>query len=126
MVTFVHEPDVDPHELPVPRRSAARRAFRSALISGAVGLLVVLGSLVIAVETGSTTWSVSNISWIIFGAATGAVFGPLFTLARDDGDDDAVVREEQFAEGRADATLEGAQAHDLRRRREAGVPPDAR
>lgn len=126
MVTVVSDPSPDPQERPAPRRSAGRRALRSAVISGAVGLLVVLGSLVVAVETGSTTWSFSNISWILFGAATGAVFGPLFTLARDDGDDDAIVRDELFEQGRADTTLEGAQAHDTRRREQAGAPPEPR
>jgi hypothetical protein len=106
-----------PHDVPVRPRSG-RRALRSAAISGAVGTIVVLASLITAVETGSTSWSVANVSWILFGAATGAVFGPLFTLARDDGTDADAVRHEVVEHGRADTSLEGAQAHDLRRRGE--------
>ena len=79
-------------------------------------MLVVLASLIVAVETGGTSWSAANISWIIFGGATGAVFGPLFTLARDDGDDDASIREEVPVQGEADTSLEGAFAQDSRRR----------
>ena len=89
------------------------------MISGIVGLLVVLGSLIVAVETGGTQWSASNVSWVIFGAATGAVFGPLFALARDDGDDDALVRAGVPECGSADASTEGAQAQDLRERASA-------
>jgi hypothetical protein len=109
------EPPVEP-ERARRRRSAGRRALRSAAISGAVGLLVVLASLVVAVETGGTSWSAANISWILFGGATGAVFGPLFTLARDDGDDDACAREEVPVQGDADTSVEGAYAQDSRRR----------
>jgi hypothetical protein len=108
----VDEPETQP---PAPR-SRARRALRSALIAGVIGLLVVLGSLVIATQTGNTQWSASNVSWILFGGATGAVFGPLFTLARDDGADAEVYRAEHAIEGRADTSTEGAQAEDLRRR----------
>jgi hypothetical protein len=103
---------------PPARARSGRRALRSAAISGAAGALVVLGSLIVAVETGSTSWSVANISWILFGAATGAVFGPLFTLARDDGTDADAVRHEVPEHGQADTSFEGAQAHDLRQRKQ--------
>jgi hypothetical protein len=115
IVDGMSEPPVEP-ERARRRRSAGRRALRSAAISGAVGLLVVLASLVVAVETGGTSWSAVNISWILFGGATGAVFGPLFTLARDDGDDDASAREEAPVQGDADTSVEGAYAQDSRRR----------
>jgi hypothetical protein len=111
-------PDETPTKPPARARSG-RRALRSAAISAAVGALVVLGSLIVAVETGSTSWSVANISWILFGAATGAVFGPLFTLARDDGADADAVLHEVGEHGQADTSFEGAQAHDLRRRKQA-------
>jgi hypothetical protein len=54
------------------------------------------------------------VSWILFGGATGAVFGPLFALARDDGNDDDVVRAQVPVHGEADTSLEGAQAQDRR------------
>jgi hypothetical protein len=107
----VHEPAAQPKP-----RSRARRAWRAALISGIVGLLIVLISLIVAVETGGTEFSASNVSWILFGGATGAVFGPLFSLARDDGNDAEVYRAEHAIDGRADTSKEGAQAEDLRRR----------
>jgi hypothetical protein len=103
---------------PAPPRSRARRALRAALVSGIVGLLVVLVSLIVAVQTGTTEFSAANVSWILFGGATGAVFGPLFSLARDDGNDAEVYRAEHAVEGRADTSTEGAQAEDLRRRDE--------
>lgn len=108
-----------PVDEPRPPRSRARRAWRAAIVSGTIGLLVVLLSLIVAVQAGSAEWSASNVSWLIFGAATGAVFGPLFTLARDDGSDAEVYRAEHAIEGRADTSTEGAQAED-RRRREGG------
>ena len=80
---------------------------------------MVLACLVIATQTGNTHWSVEHISWILFGAATGAVFGPLFTLARDDGEDDEVYRAEHAVDGRADTSTEGAFAQD-RAHRERG------
>jgi hypothetical protein len=113
-------PDVpDPADPLLPRRSTARRAVRYALISGAVGVLVVLISLILSVATGGTHWSAANASWIVFGGATGAVFGPLFALARDDGDDDDAFRAQGPVHGEADTSLEGAQAQDRRRRERA-------
>jgi hypothetical protein len=117
----VHDPARTPDDLELrdpllPRRSTARRAFRYALISGAIGTLVVLVSLIVAVETGGAQWSASNVSWILFGGATGAVFGPLFALARDDGADDETFRAQAPVEGRADTSLDGAQAQDRRER----------
>jgi hypothetical protein len=121
---LVHDPpripDEPQHSDPLlPRRSTARRAFRYALISGAVGVLVVLLSLIVSVETGGTQWSASNVSWILFGGATGAVFGPLFALARDDGDDDDAFRAQVPVHGEADTSLEGAQSQDRRRSEQA-------
>jgi hypothetical protein len=115
----VQDPSHDAHEPgPVdpllPRRSTARRALRYAAISGVVGVLVVLVSLIVSVETGGTSWSASNVSWVIFGGATGAVFGPLFALARDDGRDDDIFRAQAPVHGEADTSLEGAQAQDRR------------
>jgi hypothetical protein len=120
----MHDPARIPDEpAPVdpllPRRSTARRAVRAALISGVVGVLVVLVSLIASVETGGTHWSASNVSWIVFGGATGAVFGPLFALARDDGDDEDAFRAQVPVQGEADTSLEGAQAQDRRRSEQA-------
>ena len=114
------EPALDPL---LPRRSTARRALRYAVISGVVGVLVVLASLIVSIQTGGTSWTASNVSWIIFGGATGAVFGPLFALARDDGKDDEVFRAQAPVQGDADTSFEGAQAQDMRSRdraRDAG------
>jgi hypothetical protein len=101
---------------PAPRPSTGRRAFRYALISGVVGVLVVLVSLIVSHLTGGTRFSASNVSWVIFGGATGAVFGPLFALARDDGDDDQTFREQVPVHGQADTSVEGAFAQDRRTR----------
>jgi hypothetical protein len=106
----------EPDDQGPPPRSRARRALRAAVISGVVGLLVVLVCLIIAVQTGNTQLSAANISWILFGGATGAVFGPLFSLARDDGTDAEEYRSEHAIDGRADTSTEGAQAQDSRRR----------
>ena len=90
----MHAPSERPGEPAAPVPSTRRRALRYAVISGAIGVLVVLGSLIASIETGGTQWSASNVSWIIFGGATGAAFGPLFALARDDGTDDRRQREQ--------------------------------
>jgi hypothetical protein len=121
---LVHDTPGEPREPQhidplLPRRSTARRALRYAAISGAVGVLVVLVSLIVSVETGGTSWSASNISWVIFGGATGAVFGPLFALARDDGSDAEVFRTQAPVHGEADTSFEGAQAQDRRTRNDA-------
>jgi hypothetical protein len=106
----------EPTDPLLPRRSTGRRALRYALVSGVVGVLVVLISLIVSVETGGTQWSASNVSWIIFGGATGAVFGPLFALARDDGSDEEAFRAQTPVHGEADTSLEGAQAQDRQAR----------
>jgi hypothetical protein len=51
----------------------------------------------------------------VFGFAFGAVFGPLFALARDDGRDERIAHAQHPVRGQADISTEGAQAHDLRR-----------
>jgi hypothetical protein len=94
--------------------SRGRRALRYAIVSGTIGALLVFGAWVVAAATGGTSWSFVDVTWVIFGAATGAVFGPLFALARDDGHDADAVREDVPLGGRADTSFEGAQAHDLR------------
>ena len=99
---------------PPGRPSTGRRAFRYAVISGVVGVLVVLVSLIVSHLTGGTEFSASNVSWVIFGGATGAVFGPLFALARDDGDDEQTFREQVPVHGEADTSVEGAFAQDRR------------
>jgi hypothetical protein len=93
-----------------PRRPRKGRAARYAVVSGAIGALLVLGFWIGA---DGTRWSFSALSYVIFGGATGAVFGPLFALARDDGNDAAIVNERDPVPGRADTSLEGAQADDL-------------
>ena len=123
----VHEIPAEPREPALadpllPKRSTARRALRYAAISGVVGVLVVLVCLIVSIEAGGTSWTASNVSWIIFGGATGAVFGPLFALARDDGSDDEVFRAQAPVQGDADTSFEGAQAQDLRRRNQGRDP----
>jgi hypothetical protein len=96
-------------ETPVRPRSRARLAFRYALVTGTIGALAV----VVAAQTGGAHWSLRAISWLVFGFCFGAVFGPLFALAREpDGDAPQGVAPVQ---GNSDTSFEGAQAHDLRR-----------
>jgi hypothetical protein len=103
----------EPEQGPAPQRSRKGRAVRYAVISGAIGALLVLGFWIGA---DGTRWSFSALSYVIFGGASGAVFGPLFALARDDGRDAEIVYERDPFPGRADTSTEGAQADDLARR----------
>ncbi len=81
-----------------------------------MGALVVLGSWVVAASTGNTRWAFVDVTWILFGAATGAVLAPLLALARDDGREQGTGSDGGVAEhGRADTSTEGAQAEDLGR-----------
>ena len=100
---------------PPKQRSSARRALRYAAVGGVIGGLVVLGSWIVAASTGSTRWSFVDITWILFGAATGAVLGPLLALARDDGREGGTGGGGVTEHGRADTSTEGAQAQDLGR-----------
>jgi hypothetical protein len=106
------ESDDRPGETPLVR-SRRRRALRSAAISGTIGVVVVLGAFLIATTSNGAHWSASALSYVVFGGATGAVFGPLFTLARDDGDDAESIREEGWEPGPADTSTAGAFADDL-------------
>ena len=101
---------VDEHPV-APRRAPSRgwRALRYACVTGAIGAAAV----VVAAQTGGVHWSLRALSWVAFGFAFGAVFGPLFALARDDGVADR--QQPQPVHGQADTSTEGAQAHDLRR-----------
>ena len=114
------EPPTETPGDPRPKPSTGRRAFRYAVISGVVGVLVVFVSLLVSHLTGGTEFSASNVSWVIFGGATGAVFGPLFALARDDGDDEKTFRDEVPVHGDADTSVEGAFAQDRRRHERDG------
>jgi hypothetical protein len=100
---------------PPKQRSSARRALRYAAVGGVAGALVVLGSWIVAASTGGTRWAFVDITWILFGAATGAVLGPLLSLARDDGGDGEAGGGGVSQHGRADTSTEGAQAQDLGR-----------
>jgi len=100
---------------PPKQRSSARRALRYAAVGGVVGALVVLGSWVAAASTGSTRWAFVDFTWILFGAATGAVLAPLLALARDDGREEGTGDGGVAEHGRADTSTEGAQAEDLAR-----------
>jgi hypothetical protein len=100
---------------PPKQRSSARRALRYAAVGGVVGALVVLGSWIAAAATNGTRWSFIDISWILFGAATGGVLGPLLALARDDGREGMTGGGAVPEHGRADTSTEGAQAQDLGR-----------
>jgi hypothetical protein len=113
--------DVQPPTEPPTKPSTGRRALRYAMISGVVGLLVVFLSLIVSHETSGTEISASNLSWIIFGGATGAVFGPLFALARDDGDDEQTFRDEVPVHGEADTPVDGAFAQDRSKHEQGGV-----
>jgi hypothetical protein len=112
------QPPMDPPNDAPRTRSTGGRAFRYAVISGIVGLLVVFLSLLVSHETSGTEISASNVSWIIFGGATGAVFGPLFALARDDGDDQQAFSDEVPVHGEADTSVDGAFAQDRRTRQQ--------
>jgi hypothetical protein len=90
-----------------------RRSLRYAGVGALVGALLVLISFVAATATGDTHWSFVVILALIGGAAVGAAFAPLFSLARDDGDDAEAIREEALPDGRADTHTDGAQAQDL-------------
>jgi hypothetical protein len=96
-----------------PRRAPSRgwRALRYACVTGVIGAATV----VIAAQTGGVHWSLRALSWVVFGFAFGAVFGPLFALARDDGRDEVIAQAQHPVHGQADTSTEGAQAHDLRR-----------
>jgi hypothetical protein len=96
-----------------PRRTASRgwRALRYATVTGAIGASAVVG----AAEAGGVHWSLRAISWVVFGFFFGAVFGPLFALARDDGADEVIRHDGVVVHGRSDSSIDGAQARDLRR-----------
>jgi hypothetical protein len=89
-----------------------RRSLRYAAIGAVIGALLVLVAFVAATLTGGTHWSFVVILALIGGAAVGASFAPLISLARDDGDDAEVFGVEAALGGRADTHTEGAQARD--------------
>lgn len=89
-----------------------RRSRRYALIGAAIGAALVLSCFAAAALTGGTHWSFVVILATLGGAAVGGSFAPLFSLARDDGDDDDAVRDEGAGTGRADTHTDGAQARD--------------
>jgi hypothetical protein len=113
--------DEHPDVPPTAARSRRRRALRSAAIGGTIGVIVVLGSFLIATSSNGAHWSASALSYTFFGGATGAVFGPLFTLARDDGDDAERIARAGAPTGRADASTAGALADDLREQEDRPV-----
>jgi hypothetical protein len=95
--------------------SRRRRSLRYAVIGGVVGALIVVVFFVAATLTGGTQWSFVVPLAVLLGAAIGAAFAPLFSLARDDGDDAEAILEHAISGGRADTSTEGAQASDRRR-----------
>jgi hypothetical protein len=105
--------DVDEHPVELPRRPPSRgwRALRYASVTGAIGAIAVVA----AAQTGGVHWSFKAASWVVFGFCFGAVFGPLFALARDDGRDEVIAQGQHPVHGQSDTSTEGAQAHDLRR-----------
>jgi hypothetical protein len=92
--------------------SRRRRSLRYAAVGALVGALLVLVAFVAATLTGGTHWSFVVILALIGGAAVGASFAPLISLARDDGDDAEAISEGAAPGGRADTHTEGAQARD--------------
>jgi hypothetical protein len=90
-----------------------RRSLRYAAVGAVIGMLLVLFAFVVATLTGDTHWSFAVILALFGGAAVGATFAPLLSLARDDGDDDDAIREGAPLDGRADTHVDGAQARDL-------------
>jgi hypothetical protein len=111
----------DPTEPPT-EGARRRRSLRYAAVGAVIGMLLVLFAFVVATLTGDTRWSFAVILALIGGAAVGATFAPLLSLARDDGDDDEAVRDGAPLDGRADTHTDGAQARD---RADAGrqAPP---
>jgi hypothetical protein len=99
-----------------PRR---RRSLRYAAVGGVLGAAIVVASFVAAVLAGGTHWSLVVPLAVFLGAAVGAAFAPLFSLARDDGDDAEAILAHAVSGGRADTSMEGAQASD----RERAAPP---
>jgi len=89
-------------------------------VTGAVGAAAVLASFLAAERSGDAHWSLRTISWIVFGGCFGAVFGPLFALARETDITDEAPREVDGAlvHGQSDTSTEGAQARDMRGGRE--------
>jgi hypothetical protein len=65
-----------------------------------------------AALSGGTHWSFVVILATIGGAAVGGSFAPLFSLARDDGDDADAAHDDGSRTGRADTSTDGAQAQD--------------
>ncbi|HEY1480302.1 MAG TPA: hypothetical protein VGF46_09745 [Gaiellales bacterium] len=110
----------DTHPAP-PRRTRSRtgRALRYAAVTGAIGAAAVFASFYAAERSGDAHWSLRTISWIVFGGCFGAVFGPLFALARetDVGDEAPRAVDGELVHGQSDTSTEGAQAHDMRRGR---------
>jgi hypothetical protein len=111
----------DQTDLPV-EGARRRRSLRYAAVGAVIGMLLVLLAFIVATLTGDTHWSFAVILALFGGAAVGATFAPLLSLARDDGDDDDAIRDGTPLEGRADTHVDGAQARD---RADAGrqAPP---
>jgi hypothetical protein len=104
-------------DAPVGQAAARRgRTRRYSLIGAVVGAVLVLVCFLVAVFTGGTGWSLVVPFAVFLGAGAGAAFAPLFSLARDDGEDNAAVGGGGAVAGRADTDLEGAQARDRRPR----------
>jgi hypothetical protein len=103
------------------RESSRRgRTLRYAAVGGVLGALIVLCCFVAATLTGGTHWSFVVLLALLLGAAVGAGFAPLFSLARDDGEDADAILGRAVSGGRADTSTEGAQANDHARGADAG------
>ena len=93
-------------------RSRGRRSRRYAVIGAAIGAVLVLACFAVAALAGGTHWSFVVILATLGGAAVGGSFAPLFSLARDDGDDADAYRGDRSGSGQADTSTDGAQAQD--------------
>jgi hypothetical protein len=89
-----------------------RRSRRYALVGAVIGAVLVLVCFAVAALAGGTHWSFVVILATLGGAAVGGSFAPLFSLARDDGDDADAFRGDGSGSGQADTSTDGAQAQD--------------
>lgn len=100
-----------------------RRSLRYAAVGAVAGALIVLVCFVAAAASGGTSWSFVVLLALLGGAAVGGAFAPLFSLARDDGEDADAYAPVAGREGRADAHTEGAQVRDRDEPRREVPPP---
>jgi hypothetical protein len=97
---------------PPAERARGKRSRRYAAIGALIGAVLVLISFAVAAVASGTHWSFLVPLATLGGAAVGGSFAPLFSLARDDGDDADAFRGDGSGTGQADTSTDGAQAQD--------------